>query len=420
METGPEWIPGQKNSAWRRNHLLVDAARWGDVAGVLARSDLPILGETTRYGLVRVDVGDQLENALHALWDWHGRKPGSHRPFGRNRFFGVDGESVGGAPKTFGSPVPGSTPQAAGERLPRRNPIGAGRGVTVGVADTGFWFHPWLAGACQYDVPSDDAIDADADNQVDAVAGHGTFIAGLVVQQAPGALVRVRRVIDTVRNEAQALDVHDAICSLADLGTDVINLSLGCYTDDDEEPFVLRHALDYVAATSRSLVVAAAGNGHSDRPFWPAASDRVWGVRAEARIGEEWCPAAYSGRGPWVDLAAPGDSVLSTYVQLPPGGADPNPPSPLGPPSPASGAWAYWSGASFAAAVASGWLAARKAEWLRDGGDQATGVDGRPASFLGTPVEVGGAAALKGYGGVLIGDDGCPLVGADGVRLASG
>jgi len=55
---------------------------------------------------------------------------------------------------------------------------------------------------------------------------------------------------------------------------DIVNLSLGGYTDDDSSPLAIASALRAMR-TRRGVVVAAAGNAGRTRPFWPAAFKQV-------------------------------------------------------------------------------------------------------------------------------------------------
>lgn len=63
------------------------------------------------------------------------------------------------------------------------------------------------------------------------------------------------------------------------------------------------------------MVVAAAGNGNTDRPAYPAAYLNVIAVAATDRHDRR---ASFSNRGNWVDVAAPGVDIISTV----PGGYD--------------------------------------------------------------------------------------------------
>lgn len=108
---------------------------------------------------------------------------------------------------------------------------------------------------------------------------HGSLVASVLAQQ--GVTTR-----------------HTPVLTVDGFGTDVAlarglrstpGLALvasGTYTFDDRCPPVLASALS-------GPVVAAAGNGGSARPWWPAASSSVIAVGA---LG-----APFSGTGPWVD-----------------------------------------------------------------------------------------------------------------------
>jgi hypothetical protein len=114
---------------------------------------------------------------------------------------------------------------------------------------------------------------------------------------------------------------------------DVVVMSLGTYTDDDEPPPLARFIKHYVPA--RTLLVAAAGNEGSCRPYWPAALPGVVGVGALDSAGRAW----FSNFGPWVDACAPGVNVVSTYFDF----------TETAGPSRVFEGWAAWSGTSFAA-----------------------------------------------------------------------
>ncbi|WP_131741709.1 S8 family peptidase [Actinomadura roseirufa] len=185
------------------------------------------------------------------------------------------------------------------------------RTVTVAVLDTGLSPHPWYEDASWFREQRDEVaeeLDADLDHELDAQAGHGTFIAGVVLRYAPTARLRARRVIggDGVGDEAE---VVRALAWLAAWGgADVVNLSLGCHTFDDRPSPVLARAL--AALGRRTVVVACAGNTATERPFWPAALKPVIGVAALDGTDR----ARFSNYGWWVDASAPGVDVASSHV----------------------------------------------------------------------------------------------------------
>jgi subtilisin family serine protease len=122
-------------------------------------------------------------------------------------------------------------------------------------------------------------------------------------------------------------------------------LTAGCHTADDRCPPLLRSE---ISAFPDTAVVAAAGNGATSRPLWPAALPDVLAVGADAD---------FSNHGPWVDAVAPGVDVVSSHVRL-----RPEPAAPTGTETREYG-YARWSGTSFAAPR----VAARVAHLVRQG-----------------------------------------------------
>ena len=246
---------------------------------------------------------------------------------------------------------PSGPPRAIAD-LPPPDPtrLGEGAGVTVGVCDTGIWRyagqqHPhWLGGAYLPEPDDEDPLYAHAD-VLAPQGGHGTFVAGVVRQAAPGVRVDPEAALDPN-------GIGDESTVVAALGrlvpeASVVNLSLGGFTLDDQPSLPLSNALAALPPTT--AVVAAAGNAGIGRPLWPAALDRVVAVAAVSVGPSGLVPADYSGFGPWVDACALGRHD-STYVE----GPMPQP----GRPPRVFHRYASWAGTSFAAAHVSGRLAA--------------------------------------------------------------
>jgi len=230
--------------------------------------------------------------------------------------------------------------------------------VRVAVLDTGITDEEradgWLRGLAHPDGSNVDPLDEFPvpNDWLDLGAGHGTFVAGIIQRLAPAADLEVRRVLDS-DGLTEETKVAAAMVAAARAGAQLINLSLGTVTVDDEEPVTLAAALETIRTIEEQeqreiVVVAAAGNCGTDAPVYPGAFDGVVSVAALTTMLQ---PAPWSSRGAWVKCSAVGESVVSTYVPgredpfLRPGDIEPvDLPDEYGPSS-----WALWSGTSFAA-----------------------------------------------------------------------
>jgi hypothetical protein len=270
------------------------------------------------------------------------------------------GEAAGSATNFYGEPRlqggPGSSVRQAALPTalpPRTSDRGDGRGVRIAVLDTGMFEHEWLKGV-QRAPGSDDVWDVEADGYGDAEAGHGTFIAGLILQVAPAASVYAVKVLDS-HGVGDDLGVAAAIAKLPS-DIDIVNLSLGGYTDRDGAPLALATALQ--ALGEHRAVVAAAGNQGTSRPFWPAAFDkRVLAVGAVEQRDGKWSRADYSNHGPWVDALARGSNLQSTFPREKTLVAQGSTIDPATDPTIAFDGWASWDGTSFATPIAAAMLA---------------------------------------------------------------
>jgi serine protease len=188
-----------------------------------------------------------------------------------------------------------------------------GIGQTVAVIDSGVdGAHPDLAGQV---LPGIDLVDVGGDGRVDP-HGHGTHVAGIIAAiagnldgiagLAPGANILPVRVLDA-QGSGWNSAVADGIIWAADHGAATLNLSLGGPGSDS----VLASAVSY-AQSKNVLVVAAAGNErvNGNATSYPAAYPGVVGVAA---TDEANASGTFSNTGSYVDLAAPGVNIVSTY-----------------------------------------------------------------------------------------------------------
>ncbi|WP_436492661.1 S8 family peptidase [Actinokineospora sp. HUAS TT18] len=305
--------PGGPTESWiRRGELLVD------------RSALPRVEAALGRWIDRVEVSSHAVMRLRSDAD-PVRVAADHPdlPVSVNHVHTV----MVGSPILHGT---GATPVPV--PLPPAPPVEVwDEPVTVLILDTGVDPHPWFVDRHWFGEwgPRQEILDLDGDGVADQQAGHGTFVTGVVLQHAPGATIRHHRVL-TSHGLTDDRTVASALRRVREHGEriDVVVMTFGCHTPDDQCPPVLARELD----ACESVVVAAAGNTATTRPFWPAAHPKVVAVGATTPDGD---PAPFSGRGPWVDTTAPGVDIVSSHVRLTPT-------------SRTYGA-ARWSGTSFAA-----------------------------------------------------------------------
>ncbi|MGF1484984.1 MAG: S8 family serine peptidase [Opitutales bacterium] len=179
-----------------------------------------------------------------------------------------------------------------------------GAGVTIAVLDTALGPHPSLEGT---NILFLDPLPAGA---AELNGSHGTSVASLIAGNgafgitgvAPASTLLSLPVLDAEGN-GNAFTLADAIVRATDRGADVINLSLGAYTNSP----VIQDAVIY-AADRGVVLVASAGNDGSGALLYPAAYEQVISVAA-ADSSEH--AAFFSNFGVGLDLAAPGVGVFA-------------------------------------------------------------------------------------------------------------
>jgi subtilisin family serine protease len=304
-------------------------------------------------------------------------------------------------------------PQAM--RLPLAHQRATGDGVTVALLDTGVDLsHPILASRLLRDgngaVKGRDFVDGDNDpSEVGSTAdpgyGHGTHVAGLIALAAPDARLMPARVLTPagqgnvwVLAEALMWAVDPDGNPATDDGAQVINLSLGttrktnfldqviglitCSDDDDDDDGGgagsgfgdpgFEEDKQRCDGQGGSVVISAAGNEANTQPIYPAA-EQAEGALSVAAATSSHRLADFSSRGSWVQIAAPGDQIISTV----PGNQ-----------------WAVWSGTSMAAPLVSGVAALlREANPDWKAVDVTKRITDRSAKMCGTPLRRVDAAA---------------------------
>lgn len=209
---------------------------------------------------------------------------------------------------------------------------GDGRGVTIGIIDTGCGPHPHLAiagGRCTVvgEPPADFA---------DNALQHGTHVAGIIGARgaapqgmrglAPGATLRAYRVFPEsgfASNYAIAKAIDQAVAD----GCDLINMSLGSLATAD--PATSSAIAD--ARSAGAVVFCAAGNDGLNLVCQPAADPRAVAVGAFGRKGSfpadslsatragklsrtdrKLFMGSFSNWGTELEFAGPGVGIVST------------------------------------------------------------------------------------------------------------
>ncbi|MCL5283039.1 MAG: S8 family serine peptidase [Planctomycetes bacterium] len=209
--------------------------------------------------------------------------------------------------------------------------------VVVAVLDTGVDYdHPDLQGNLWANEAERDGqpwVDDDHNGYVDDIRGynfvaynndprddhgHGTAITGIIAAVGNNG-TNTAGVCWTVRimpvkilgadGEGTAADAVPAIYYAVANGADIISGSWG----GAEASSALGDAIACAHAEG-VVVVAAAGNSNSGEPYYPAAYPEVISVAATDSNDQRWYLSNY---GDWVDLAAPGHSIVSLRAELP-------------------------------------------------------------------------------------------------------
>jgi subtilisin family serine protease len=167
------------------------------------------------------------------------------------------------------------------------------------------------------DVP--DFKDNNKNGTFDEAAGHGTMVAGLVTQFAPGASLMPVKVLDS-DGDGNLWTMIQGIRYSVEHGARVVICTFGF----PAESRLLDQAIRY-AERNDVVVVASAGNNNTSERQYPGGNAKVLTVAA---LDSRNRKAPFSNFGTWIDVCAPGVDISSIFWD---------------------GSFKSWSGTSFAA-----------------------------------------------------------------------
>ncbi|MCK5127001.1 MAG: S8 family serine peptidase [candidate division Zixibacteria bacterium] len=200
-----------------------------------------------------------------------------------------------------------------------------GEGIIVAIIDNGIdQNHPLFQQSIM--LPGKDFIDMDDDPSDEGgdVYGHGTFVTGLVLLNAPDCGIVTVRAFNG-NGIGSSFSIARAIRWAANHDADVINMSFGMETDSK----LVKNAIKFANNKEVALVAASGNEGLTTRIF-PAAYNTVIAVSAIDSLEHL---ADFSNYGEYIDVCAPGVNLYSSLA------GEYN--------------WGTWSGTSFAAPLVS-------------------------------------------------------------------
>ena len=187
-----------------------------------------------------------------------------------------------------------------------------GTGVCVGVVDSGIALnHPDLSGKV--------AASADWTGEgVSSYGNHATHVAGIIaakpnnsqgiVGAAPGVSLLNAKALSAALGEGTTSGVAQAIVWAVDNGAGVINASIGGNSGSS----ALLQAINYAQAHDVVIIASGGNDGlKGNSSSWPASYE--WPI-ATASITDTGALSPFSTQASYIDIAAPGSSILSTLT----------------------------------------------------------------------------------------------------------
>lgn len=181
-----------------------------------------------------------------------------------------------------------------------------GKGVVVAFLDTGVDIN-------HKDLKIKKAINLTQSSSAEDSVGHGTHVAGIIAAQgndygvlgvAPDVDLYSYKVMDG--NSGSLSTVARAIRLATDDGAHIITMSLGSTANIP----IVEQAVDY-AKSKGVVVLASSGNSGQEQKFYPSSYENVYSIGS---VNSRFEISSYSSYGDHIELVAPGERILSTYI----------------------------------------------------------------------------------------------------------
>jgi subtilisin family serine protease len=175
-----------------------------------------------------------------------------------------------------------------------RSLLGTGKGVLVGVIDTGIDdTHPALRGSMY---TAKDFTASGSTDDADPGAGHGTGITGLIVGHDTGigytGLAPSAKFINAKVFDDNQASIGNGTLWAATKGAKVINISVGNYVNNADSA-QLNMICDYIAEQYGVLVVSAAGNDQGRSAVNGVPNGNYNGVAVGSTVGRRFGAVAF-------------------------------------------------------------------------------------------------------------------------------
>ncbi len=186
--------------------------------------------------------------------------------------------------------------------------VSRGQGIRVAIIDTGIdEGHPDLASK----IAVKKIFNGTSMNDV---YGHGTHVAGIigavtnnsqgVAGVCPDCQLVIAKALDDSGKGPDSVWI-EALLWAADQNIKVVNISFGSSTNSTAK----QDAINY-AWNKGIVVVSSSGNNGNTQQMYPCANTNVLCVSSTDNKDQK---SSFSNYGTWVDIAAPGSKILSTF-----------------------------------------------------------------------------------------------------------